>query len=208
MAHFYVREGRQSPEALSVFDKALAAEPGNAGLQLASAEACWAQGLFERVIVHAGKTVEQNADSQRALFLWLGASKNCGKLADCFALVDSGKVSGLRAIAICEEIAAIDPALRPIVHERYERLLQGVPTSAERQLYSSHICIDTGSTIEAITHLKGTLATDSPGSTDALYKIEMARALSRFREAHRAKEDYPQAYAELLFRLGELYRSP
>jgi len=205
VAHCYMRQGRRSPEALSIFKNALTADGGNVALQLAAAEACWNQGLFQEVIVHAGQAIEQNAE-HRALFLWLGASKKCGRLADCFALVDSGKASGLRAISVCEEIAALDPALRPMVHERYQRFLESAPSSAECELYSSHIGIDTGSTTLALTHLKVALAADSPTSAEALYKLELARALSRFRESHRAKEDYPQAYADVLFRLGELYR--
>jgi tetratricopeptide (TPR) repeat protein len=206
VAHCYMRQGRQSPEALGIFNQALTTDGGNFALQLAAAEACWKQGLFEEVIVHAGKAIGQDTEHRRALFLWLGASKKCGKLAECFALVDSGKASGLRAISVCEEIVALDPALRPMVHERYERFLESVPSSAECELYSSHIGIDTGSTALALNHLKVALSADSPTSTEALYKLELARALSRFRESHRAKEDYPQAYADVLFRLGELYR--
>jgi tetratricopeptide (TPR) repeat protein len=203
VARYYLRQERHSIEALAVFQKALLADSGNIALRLAFAQACWKQENYEEAITQAGKVVEQNPENRAALSLWLEASQECGKLSECFGLVDSHRATGLRAILVCEEIAARDPSLRPMVHERYTRLLKNAATPEEQQIYSSHICIDDDATRAALTHLKVAVASETTGE---LHQRELARVLARFREAHRHKQDYPQAYADVLFRLGYLYR--
>ena len=202
VARFFLKQQRHSPEALSVYQRALLAEPGNIALELACAQACWEQKNFEEAITQAKKVVEQNREDRAALTLWLDASKECGKLGDCFNLVDSQRLTGLDAILVCEEIAVRDPSLRPMVHERYTQLVKKTALPSAQQIYSIHICIDEDATSAALTHLK-VVASETTGE---LHRRELARVLARFREAHRRKEDYPQAYADVLFRLGNLYR--
>jgi len=55
VARFFLKQQRHSPEALSVYQRALLAEPGNIALELACAQACWEQKNFEEAITQAKK---------------------------------------------------------------------------------------------------------------------------------------------------------
>jgi tetratricopeptide (TPR) repeat protein len=219
ISRYYLRQGNRSPRALSVFRRALQADPANARLHLASAQAHWEQGNFEEAAASAKEAITFDPRDKTALSLFLGASANCGRLPDCFSVVDSGLVKGLGVLSVCEGIGALDPGLRPLIHERYTELLGKADVSAlafhsaeaegeiERALYRAHLSLDDGSREAALTHVNEAISFDAGQvPVGSLAKSEQVRVLRRFLNMRREEDDFPQPYAAQLFRLGELHR--
>jgi tetratricopeptide (TPR) repeat protein len=198
VAGYYLKQGRRSPQTLEVFQRALEAGPPSADLEMACAEVLRDRGQFEEVLPLARKVLDRIPDNQQATSLFLEASKACGRMADAFSILDREGLSAIRAVYISEEIATLDPALRPGVHQRYLKA-----TGRERELCLAHASIDDGSMDSALAHLHRAIDESDP---DPAYEHELVRLLRRFLAAQRETEGYPQQYAELIFKLGELER--
>jgi tetratricopeptide (TPR) repeat protein len=204
VSRYYMRQGQRSPKALAVFQRALQADPANARLHLACAEACWEQSNFEGAIASARQAIKLDPQDKAALSLFLQASAKCMRLADCFAVVDTGQVKGLGVISVCEEIGALEPGLRSLIHERYSRFVTQAEGEFERTLYQAHLSIDNGPPEAALAHVNEAIAR---AEVTAAAQTEQARVLHRFLDSRREEDGFPQSYAAQLFRLGELHRA-
>ena len=216
ISRHYLQQGRRDSSALEIFRRALVAEPSNALLRLACAEAYWEDQKCDDVIVESKLILKHDPDNRSAISLLLRASQNCGSLESALALVDSGELSPLTTLAACEGAAELDPALRPAIHQRYLRMISDGSngsggdgtctvraTTPECAIYRGHISIDDNLDQAAIDHLNRATAHE-PKESD--YLIELIRVYRRFLDTQRAKAAYPAFCAEFLFRLGELLR--
>ena len=198
VARYYLKQDRRSPQALEVFQRALEAAPASADLEMACAEIHRDQKQFEDVLSITRRVIEREPDNRPAIALFLEACESCGRLRDAFGILDDERLAGIRAVYICEEIATLDPALRPFVHGRYVKA-----AGRERELCLAHASLDDDSMDSALAHV---LFAIDQSDADTAYEHELVRLLRRFLDAQRESEVYPQRYAEQIFTLGELER--
>ena len=140
VSRYYIRQGVRSPKALGVFRRALQADPANTRLHLACAEAHWENASFEEAIASSREVIRLDPQDKPAISLFLRASGKCGRLADCFAVIDGARSRALVCSRFARKSLCSIPVCAPSSLSATQNSLRKV-TVLPRKGRSSRLCI-------------------------------------------------------------------